>query len=75
MSTPTSPLDARHPLSNVESASQRDDGASSYQSTDTVRRRPEQQSYGTLAVEMHFTFKHSTCLAHNPVIHRLTLFF
>ncbi|KAL3427610.1 sodium/calcium exchanger protein [Phlyctema vagabunda] len=51
MSAPASPTDSRHPLSKVESATtqQEDDGLSqSYQSTDTVRRRPEPQSYGSI---------------------------
>jgi len=48
MSTPTSPTDTRHPLAVVESISQQHDGLSeSFQSTDTVRRRPEPMSYGT----------------------------
>lgn len=47
MSTPTSPTDTRHPLARVESISQQNDGLSeSFQSTDTVRRRPEPISYG-----------------------------
>lgn len=51
MSAPTSPTDIRHPLSRVESASdqrpQESEGLSeSFQSTDTIRRRPEPQSYG-----------------------------
>lgn len=47
MSTPTSPTDTRHPLARVESISQQNDGLSeSFQSTDTVRRRPEPMSYG-----------------------------
>ncbi|KAH9218577.1 calcium permease [Leptodontidium sp. 2 PMI_412] len=53
MSAPTSPTDIRHPLSRVESASdqrpQESEGLSeSFQSTDTIRRRPEPQSYGTI---------------------------
>ncbi|TVY48144.1 Low affinity vacuolar monovalent cation/H(+) antiporter [Lachnellula occidentalis] len=50
MSVPTSPTDTRqHPLATVESISQKDDGLSeSFQSTDTVRRRPETTSYGTI---------------------------
>ena len=50
MSTPTSPTDNRHPLARfetIESVSQQGDGLSeSFQSTDTIRRRPEPQSYG-----------------------------
>jgi Ca2+:H+ antiporter len=47
ISNPTSPLDTRHPLANVVSASQPDPGfPNSYQSADTVRRRPEPQTYG-----------------------------
>jgi Ca2+:H+ antiporter len=47
MSTPTSPTDTRHPLATVESISRQNDGLSeSFQSTDTVRRRPEPMSYG-----------------------------
>jgi len=57
MSTPTSPTDNRHPLARVESISEQFDRAEeaqglglseSYQSTDTVRRRTEPQSYGML---------------------------
>lgn len=48
MSTPTSPTDARHPLARVESISEqleRDGGLSeSYQSTETIRRRPDTHS-------------------------------
>ena len=48
MSTPTSPTDTRHPLSRFETITDQNDGLSeSAQSTDTVRRRPEQMSYGT----------------------------
>lgn len=47
LSTPTSPTDTRHPQGRFESVAAHDDGLSeSYQSTDTVRRRPEQMSYG-----------------------------
>jgi len=49
MSTPTSPTDTRHPLARFESSSSQDDAfglSESYQSTDTVRRKPEQMSYG-----------------------------
>ena len=51
MSSPTSPTDSRHPLARVElidqQLSQPDEGLSEdFQSTDTVRRRPEPQSYG-----------------------------
>ena len=51
MSTPTSPTDIRHPLSRVESVSEqapaeREGLSESFQSTDTIRRRPEPQSYG-----------------------------
>jgi hypothetical protein len=51
VSTPASPTDNRHPLSIVESIAQQitppTEGLSeSYQSTDTIRRRPEPQSYG-----------------------------
>jgi hypothetical protein len=51
MSTPASPTDSRHPLSRVESIAQQitpqnEALSESYQSTDTVRRRPEPQSYG-----------------------------
>ncbi|KAH7413138.1 calcium permease [Cadophora sp. MPI-SDFR-AT-0126] len=53
MSTPTSPTDIRHPLSRVESASEqanqeREGLSESFQSTDTIRRRPEPQSYGSI---------------------------
>ncbi|EDN96716.1 hypothetical protein SS1G_01642 [Sclerotinia sclerotiorum 1980 UF-70] len=50
MSTPTSPTDTRHPLSRYESISQQNDGlAESFQSTDTMRRRPENTGgYGTM---------------------------
>ncbi|KAK0127585.1 hypothetical protein ONS96_007113 [Cadophora gregata f. sp. sojae] len=47
MSTPTSPTDIRHPLSRVESAST-ERLSESFQSTDTIRRRPEPQSYGSI---------------------------
>lgn len=53
MSTPTSPTDSRHPLARFESNTTQDDEeglglSQSYQSTDTIRRRPEQtsSSYG-----------------------------
>ncbi|TGO16805.1 hypothetical protein BTUL_0024g00770 [Botrytis tulipae] len=48
MSTPTSPTDTRHPLSR--SISQQNDGlAESFQSTDTIRRRPDNAGgYGTI---------------------------
>ncbi len=51
MSTPTSPTDSRHPLSKVASMaeqldSQNEGSSESFQSTDTMRRRPEPQSYG-----------------------------
>lgn len=50
LSMPTSPTDTRHPLARVESLSEqveRDEGLSeSYQSTGTIRRRPE--PHGTL---------------------------
>jgi Ca2+:H+ antiporter len=47
VSTPTSPTDTRHPLARFESVSTQNDGLSeSFQSTDTMRRRPEQLSYG-----------------------------
>lgn len=47
MSAPTSPTDTRHPLSRYESITSEDEGqASGYQASDTVRRRPEGQSYG-----------------------------
>ncbi|KAG4035585.1 hypothetical protein MFRU_001g03540 [Monilinia fructicola] len=50
MSTPTSPTDTRHPLSKYESISQQHDGlAESFQSTDTIRRRPDNTGgYGTM---------------------------
>ncbi|KAI9053919.1 hypothetical protein LZ554_002864 [Drepanopeziza brunnea f. sp. 'monogermtubi'] len=54
ISTPSSPTDIRHPLSRAQSASEQlprqDEGLSeSFQSTDTIRRRPEQpQSYGSI---------------------------
>jgi len=51
MLTPISPTDSRHPLARVESideqAHQNEGLSESFQSTDTVRRRPEPQSYGT----------------------------
>ncbi|CAL3966981.1 unnamed protein product [Diplocarpon coronariae] len=52
MSTPSSPTDIRHPLARVESVSdqipKQDEGLSeSFQSTDTIRRRPEPQNYGS----------------------------
>jgi len=51
MSNPTSPTDTRHPVSRYESITQsHTDGlSSSFQSTDTVRRRSETQQggYGT----------------------------
>lgn len=57
MSTPTSPTDTRHPLSRYEAASTQDSGLSeSYQSTDTVRRRPEPQSYGLFTIP-HLVYK------------------
>jgi len=49
LSVPTSPTDARHPHTRYESITQQDDGLSeSFQSTDTIRRRPESLpiSYG-----------------------------
>ena len=47
MSTPTSPTDNRHPLSRFETIADQSDGlAESVQSPDTIRRRPEQMSYG-----------------------------
>lgn len=46
-STPTSPTDTRHPLGIFTSSTSHNEGLSeSYQSTDTVRRRPEALSYG-----------------------------
>lgn len=54
MSTPSSPTDVRHPLARVQSISEQleqppGEGLSeSFQSTDTIRRRPESQSYGTM---------------------------
>ncbi|KAE8449191.1 hypothetical protein EG329_008358 [Mollisiaceae sp. DMI_Dod_QoI] len=52
MSTPTSPTDSRHPLARVESISQQvtpDEGLSeSYQSAETIRHRPDTQTYGTI---------------------------
>lgn len=48
ISTPTSPTDVRHPLARVESISEqleRDEGLSeSYQSSETIRRRPDNHS-------------------------------
>jgi hypothetical protein len=55
MSTPSSPTDTRHPLARVESISEQTpaDGLSqSFQSTDTMRRRPETQSYGMQMIFM-----------------------
>jgi Ca2+:H+ antiporter len=48
ISTPTSPTDTRHVLGRFGSSasSQNDEYPGSYQSTDTVRRRPEALSYG-----------------------------
>ncbi len=51
MSTPTSPTDTRKPLLKVASiaeqlGSQNEGFPESFQSTDTIRRRPEPQSYG-----------------------------
>ena len=51
MSTPTSPTDNRHPLARVESIDRQvarpvEGLSESFQSTDTVRRRLEPQSYG-----------------------------
>jgi hypothetical protein len=50
MVTPISPTDGRHPLARVESvdeqAHQNEGLSESYQSTDTIRRRPEPLSYG-----------------------------
>ncbi|KAF8864400.1 hypothetical protein BDZ45DRAFT_669567 [Acephala macrosclerotiorum] len=52
MSTPISPTDSRHPLARVESIDQQvapDEGLSeSYQSTETIRRRPDTHTYGTI---------------------------
>ncbi|CZS88538.1 probable calcium permease [Rhynchosporium agropyri] len=53
VSAPTSPTEIRHPLARVQSISDQrsggNDGLSeSFQSTDTVRRRPEPQSYGSI---------------------------
>ncbi|KAH6670729.1 calcium permease [Halenospora varia] len=60
MSTPTSPTDTRHPLAMVESASQQSEGLSqSFQSTDTVRRRPEGTSYGTIPPSPHSEHRNS----------------
>lgn len=48
MSTPTSPTDTLHPTARYESIThpQNDGLSSSFQSTDTVRRRPEAQKAG-----------------------------
>ncbi|RDL38287.1 Calcium permease [Venustampulla echinocandica] len=49
MSASESATEITHPLTRVESISQLDEGLSqSFQSTETVRRRPEPQSYGTI---------------------------
>ncbi|PQE24795.1 sodium calcium exchanger protein [Rutstroemia sp. NJR-2017a BVV2] len=49
MSTPTSPTDTRHPLSRYESVASNNDGLSeSFQSTETMRRKPDNVSYGTI---------------------------
>lgn len=47
-STPESPTHSRHPLSRYESIAHHGDDelATSFQSTDTVRRRPEGQTAG-----------------------------
>lgn len=50
VSTPTSATDTRHPLARFESAGSQDVGlglSESFQSTDTIRHRPESLSYGT----------------------------
>lgn len=56
MSTPTSPTDSRHPLARVESISDQvgpDEGLSeSYQSTETIRRRPDTQTYGRIYLRL-----------------------
>ncbi|TAQ91533.1 hypothetical protein B7494_g154 [Chlorociboria aeruginascens] len=50
ISTPTSPTDNRHPLSRFEAITSQDDGLSeSFQSTDTIRRRPEPITYGSIS--------------------------
>lgn len=58
MSTPTSPTDTRHPLARVESISEqveRHDGLSeSYQSTETIRQRPD--NHGILHPDKIFFF-------------------
>ncbi|KAM3085475.1 hypothetical protein ACMFMG_002549 [Clarireedia jacksonii] len=49
MSTPTSPTDTKHPLSRYGSVAGQNDGLSeSFQSTETMRRRPDNISYGTI---------------------------
>ncbi|TVY85389.1 Low affinity vacuolar monovalent cation/H(+) antiporter [Lachnellula suecica] len=61
MSVPTSPTDTRHPLATVETISQMQDGLSeSYQSTDTVRHRPEFMSYGSVQANSQPVPEHRT---------------
>jgi Ca2+:H+ antiporter len=64
MSTSASPTDSRHPLTRIGSIDQQvtrppvEGHSESFQSTDTVRRRPEPQSYGT-----------QVCILRNVCIH------
>lgn len=68
MSTPTSPTDTRHPLSKYESISQQHDGlAESFQSTDTIRRRPDNTGgYGTQF--LYASTKPSAIMIHRSTI-------
>jgi hypothetical protein len=47
LSAPASPTDTRHPLSRYETVVEEDEEATS--GTDTIRRRPEPNSYGKFA--------------------------
>ncbi|KAN0110267.1 calcium permease [Hyaloscypha variabilis] len=80
MSTPASPTDSRHPLSRVESIAQQitpqnEALSESYQSTDTVRRRPEPQSYGTIIQTTSHTAEHrdseSSQASDRPIPHSM----
>lgn len=70
MSTPSSPTDARHPLAKMQSIDNQTPGeglSESFQSTETIRRRPESHTYGMCNVYL--------CLGSTPPRSTADLYF
>jgi hypothetical protein len=72
ISSPASPSDTRHPLSRYESITQEseDSLATSFQSTDTVRRRPEELQSGYGMLDRSFSLFRCIChgLSWRPIL-------